>query len=41
MQVVHTIDNTFLVYKFEGDNEDDLISLSDQLEDLGQWFVDC
>ena len=31
MQVVHMIDNTFLVYKFNSDDDDDPISLPHQL----------
>ena len=44
IQVVHMIDNTFLVYKFDGDDDDDPISLPDHLpqeeKDLEPWFVD-
>ena len=29
MQVVHMVDNTFLVYKFDGDDDDDPISSPD------------
>ena len=44
MQVVHMIDNTFLVYKFKGRDEDKPIASLDQLpmeeDDLDPWFVD-
>ena len=44
MQVIHMIDNTFLVYKFNGNDDDDPMSLPDQLphedSDLELWFVD-
>ena len=44
MQVIHMIDNTFLVYKFNGNDDDDPISLPDQLphedSDLEPWFLD-
>ena len=44
MQVVHMIDNTFLVYTFNSEDDDDSISSPDQLpheeSDLESWFVD-
>ena len=44
MQVVHMIDNTFLVYKFDGNDDDDPISSPDHLpqeeNDFKPWFVD-
>ena len=45
MQVVHMIDNTFLIYKFESTDDDEPLASPDQLpqefDDLSQWFVDC
>ena len=44
IQVIHMIDNTFLVYKLNGEDDDDPIASPDQLpqedSDLEPWFVD-
>ena len=44
MQVVYMIDNTFLIYKFEGRDEDKLLAFPNQLpqeeSELEPWFVD-